>query len=312
MFEKFRLALDKDLTMANIHDKIYQAYGGRESAILDDEMHYRMFTGKVMSYRTGFWFVNRICNALREIGVKRGDRVVICTTNKVDLPLTLFGVMRIGAVAVPINWQLKQEELAYIIDNCGAKYFVVDREVFEKSVQDQKAFPGIEKWVMTGPAEECLPGFLSLDLLTEEASEQTQPAVISPKDGVAIFYTSGTTGLPKGALMSSNALLTGQKMAAALLPTNSRKDFGVLCLPISHIMGFCTSLMGMLAGVRGLFMSKFDPKRVLDAIDKYHATFFVGVPAMYAMMLAEGIEKYSLASMKVWCSAGGRHAPGPH
>jgi acyl-CoA synthetase (AMP-forming)/AMP-acid ligase II len=179
----------------------------------------------------------------------------------------------------------------------------VDREVFERSVRDKANLKSIEKWVMTGPAEECLDGFVSLDLLTEEASQQTEAAAISPKDGVAIFYTSGTTGFPKGAMMSSNALLTGQKMAAALLPTNARKDFGVLALPISHIMGFCTSLMGMFSGVRGLYMSKFNPKRVLEAIEKYHATYFVGVPAMYAMMLAEGIDKYDLSSMKAWCSA---------
>jgi len=305
MFEKYRLALDNSLTMSNVHDKIFQAYGRRVSAYLEDEdeMHYRAFSGSVLTYETGFKFVNRLCNSLKQLGVERGDRVAICTGNKVDFPLMVFAVMRIGAIAVPLNWQLKQEELAYIIDNCGAKYFIVDREVFQNSVKDQKAFPGISKWMMAGPEADCLDGFACLDELTAKAGEQTEPAEIGVKDGVAIFYTSGTTGFPKGALMSSGALLTGQKIAAAMLPTNARKDFGILALPISHIMGFCTSLMGMLAGVRGLFMSKFHSKKVLEAIDKYQATYFVGVPAMYAMMLEAGLENYKLTSMKAWCSA---------
>jgi len=305
MFEKYRLALDKTLTMSNVHDKIFQVYGRRVSAYLDegDDMRYRAFNGSVMTYELGFKFVNRVCNALKEIGVKKGDRVAICTSNKVDFPLIVFAAMRVGAVAVPLNYQLKQEELAYIIDNCGAKYFVVDREVFTRSVKDKKAIEGIESWVMSGPQEECLENFLSLDVLTAKVKDETEAADIDPREGVAIFYTSGTTGFPKGAMMSSNALLTGQKIATALLPTNASKDFGILALPISHIMGFCTSLMGMLSGVRGLFMSKFHPRRVLEAIQKYHGTFFVGVPAMYAMLLEEGIDKYDLSSMKAWCSA---------
>jgi len=305
MFEKFKLALDDTLTMSNVHDKVHRAYSGRVSAYLDqgDEMRYRAFNSSVLTYDDGLKFVNRLCNAFTRLGVKRGDRMAICTSNKVDLVLAVFAVMRVGAIAVPLNWQLKQEELAYVIDNCGARYFVVDNEVFDASVRDKKAFPGVEKWVMAGPQSECREGFESLDELTAAVSEDAAPVAISPKDGVAIFYTSGTTGFPKGALMSSRALLTGQKIAAALLPTNSKTDFGVLSLPISHIMGFCTSLMGMFAGVKGLFMSKFNPRRVLEAIEKYHGTFFVGVPAMYSMMLDVGIDKYDLSSMKAWCSA---------
>ncbi len=305
MFEKYRLALDKDLNIANIHDKLLKYYGSRRSALLDqgDEMRYQTFSGNEVAVKDGHYFVNRVGNALRGLGVKPGDRVAVCTTNKIDLPLSIFGIMRLGAIAVPLNWQLKQDEIAYIIENCGAKTLMVDREVFSNSIKDRKNIAGIDRWIMAGPQSECLEGFHSLDALTAKVSPEMDPAKISPDDPVAIFYTSGTTGFPKGALMSSRALLTGQKFAAALLPTNTRKDFGILALPISHIMGFCTSLMGMIAGVHGLFMSRFNPKRVLEAIEKYHATFFVGVPAMYAMMIAEGIDKYNLSSMKAWCSA---------
>lgn len=305
MLEKFRVVRDKELNIANIHDRLLKAYGNRESVFLDkgDEMRYKAFACERVSTLSGNQFLNRVGNTLKELGVKPGERVAVCTANKIDLPLMLFGIMKMGAVAVPLNWQLKQDEIAYIVENCGAKTMIVDREVFDNSIKDKKNIEGVERWIMSGPEQECLDGFLSLDELTARASPEMDPAPISDTDPVAIFYTSGTTGFPKGALMTSKALITGQKFAAALLPTNMNKDFGILALPIAHIMGFCASLMGMISGVGGLYMSKFNPRRVLEAIERHRATFFVGVPAMYAMMLAEGIEKYDLSSMKVWCSA---------
>jgi len=305
MFEKFRVVRDKELNIANIHDKILKAYGNRKGVLLNqgDEMRYQTFACGQVSTMDGNIFLNRVGNALKELGIQRGERVAVCTANKIDLPLMLFGIMKMGAVAVPLNWQLKQDEIAYIIENCGAKTLIVDREVFADSIKDQKTIEGIERWIMSGPEAECLDGFSSLDDLTAKASPEMDPAPITDTDPVAIFYTSGTTGFPKGAQMTSKALITGQKFAAGILPTNSKKDFGIMSLPIAHIMGFCASLMGMIAGVGGLYMSKFHPKRVLEAIEKHRATFFVGVPAMYAMMLAEGIDKYDLSSMKAWCSA---------
>jgi len=305
MFEKLKLARDKSLNMANIHDKLYQLYGPRVSTVLPEgeELRYKTLSCSELTYEAGYKFVNRLGNAFKQLGIKKGDRVAICTSNKIDLPLIIFAIMRLGAIAVPLNWQLKQDEIVYIVDNCGAEHMIVDRWVFESSIKNKDALEGIKNWIMSGPEDECLEGFHSLDEFASKVDDWMEPADLAPDEPVAIFYTSGTTGFPKGALMTSKALLTGQKIAAVIIPTNARKDFGILALPISHIMGFCTSLIGMLCGIKGLFMSRFNPKRVLEAIEKYRATFFVGVPAMYAMMQAQGLDNYDLSSIKAWCSA---------
>jgi long-chain acyl-CoA synthetase len=118
---------------------------------------------------------------------------------------------------------------------------------------------------------------------------------------VAIFYTSGTTGYPKGAMMNSRNLLTTQRITAAVLPL-SEKDLGISALPSAHLMGFAAALVSFMAGVTGYFMKYFHPSKVLQAIDEMKATIFIGVPAMYAILLHSGAEEYDLSSMRIWVS----------
>ncbi len=122
-----------------------------------------------------------------------------------------------------------------------------------------------------------------------------------PDDVVAIFYTSGTTGFPKGATMTSGNLLTAQKIVSAVLPVGNNS--ALFCLPASHVFGFGSYIIGTCAGLRGYYMRHFSPREVLEAMEREKIAIFVGVPAMYAMMLDEGIDKYDLSSLKMLGSA---------
>jgi acyl-CoA synthetase (AMP-forming)/AMP-acid ligase II len=116
-----------------------------------------------------------------------------------------------------------------------------------------------------------------------------------------MLYTSGTTGKPKGAELSHRALL-GQMSRGGMWPSELRRDEAVVALPVAHIMGFGTLLGFACAGIPVYFVPHFRPDDVLDAIEKRRATIFIGVPAMYRLMLEAGAEDRNLRSVRVWGS----------
>ena len=299
--DKFNLALQKDLTLGNFHQRMAELRGDKKFSTLHEPLRYRGFSQREFSYNDAALFVEKVSSALRDLGVRPGERVGISTSNNADLPLSIFAIARAGAVALPMNYMLKAREMRFILENCGAETIIVDKEVFEGNIGSKDELPSISRWIMAGPREECGEGFLSLDEAMS-AAEAWGGEKLDPDAQVAIFYTSGTTGFPKGAVMTSRSLLTAQKIAACLLPVGQHTS-GVFCLPAAHVMGFGCYIMGACVGLRAYYMRHFAPREVLEAMEREKAGLFVGVPAMYAMMLAEGIDKYDLSNMKMLGSA---------
>lgn len=302
VFNKTRLALTRNLTLANLQDRLARVYPNRTFAYLAKPLAYECLSTDRLTHEDARNFISRTAEVLTGLGLQRGERVALCTMNNVDLPMIIFAVIRAGGIAVPLNFMLKGREIRYIAENCGARMLFVDSDVFASNIGDKEAIPSIEHWIMTGPASEVKEGFLSLDAMLSGGSGDFEPAGIDPDDVAAIFYTSGTTGKPKGAMTTSRSLLTNQKIASLLLPVG-KKDFGVFALPAAHVMGFSTILIGLCAGIKGYFIPHFNPEEVLGAIEKYRATIFAGVPAMFSLMLKSNPEQYDLSSIRMWGSA---------
>ncbi|MBA2624008.1 MAG: AMP-binding protein [Acidimicrobiia bacterium] len=194
-----------------------------------------------------------------------GDRVVVAVPNGYDVLLLCLAASRAGCIPVPINGRMRPEEIDHVVQDSGATV------------------------VLRSSAE--VGGGL--------APVAAVPA--APGDLAALLYTSGTTGKPKGARLTHRALV-GQLPAAVLWPSALRRDEAVLALPVAHIMGF-SSLLGLAgAGIQTCFLPTFRAKAVLDAIETRRATIFVGVPAMYRMLLEAGAEDRDLSSVRVWAS----------
>ena len=122
-----------------------------------------------------------------------------------------------------------------------------------------------------------------------------------PADVAALFYTSGTTGKPKGAALTHQALV-GQAARAVLWPTRLHRDEAVIALPVAHIMGFAAVIGLAVAGIPCYLLPKFNPVKVLDAIEARRATIFIGVPAMYRMLDEAHAAERDLTSVRVWAS----------
>ena len=198
--------------------------------------------------------------------VKPGDRVVVATPNGYDQLLLCLAASRAGALAVPVNPHMTASEVDYVIEDSGATLVI-------------------------RASEEVLGGKERL----------TEAVAADPSDVAAIFYTSGTTGKPKGVRLTHRAILS-QFALGALLPSGLRRDEVVVGLPVAHIMGFVVLLGLAFAGLPVFFLPKFRPDEALDAIESRRATMFVGVPAMYRMMLEAGAENRDLRSIRVWGS----------
>lgn len=196
--------------------------------------------------------------------VTPGDRVVFATENGYDTFVLCLGAARAGAIAVPVNARMTQAEIDHVISDSGAALVVHSAD--ELSLGDPIA---------------ALP---------------VDPAAVA-----AIFYTSGTTGRPKGAELTHRSLLASARTALAW-PSELRHDEAVVGLPVAHIMGF-TVLLGLAAaGVAVYFLPHFRPDVALDAIESRRASVFVGVPAMYRLLLEAGAEDRNLKSVRVWAS----------
>ncbi len=299
--DKFNLALQKNLTLGNFHDRIAELRGDKAFSTLHEPLRYQDFPVKHMSYQDAARFVEKVSSALRDLGVRPGERVGISTGNNGDLPLSIFAIARAGAIAVPMNYMLKGREMRYIMENCGAERIIVDREVFQGNIGSKDELPSIKQWIMAGPREENMDGFLSLDEAMSAAPDWVGEK-LDPDAVVAIFYTSGTTGFPKGAVMTSRCLLTAQKIGACVIPVGPSFT-GLFCLPAAHVMGFGCYIIGACVGLGAYYMRHFEPRAVLEAMEREKIGLFVGVPAMYAMMLAEGIDSYDLSHMKMFGSA---------
>ena len=221
-----------------------------------------------LSYRGAADRVERIAAGVAS-RAQPGDRVVIATPNGYLQLLVALGVCRAGAVAVPVNPLMRPEEIAHVVADSGAALVIHD----------------------------------PLELLADAPLTEAEVAARRPDVGAvaAIFYTSGTTGKPKGAELSHRALI-GSLPLLALVPTGLRRDEMVAGLPVAHIMGFAVLLAAAAAGIPVYALPRFRAEQALDAMEQRRSTMFVGVPAMYRLLLEAGAESRNLSSVRVWAS----------
>ena len=296
------------VTVANLVDRAALKFGDKTFATREEPVRYRFFgpehDGVTLTFNMALKAANAAAAGMRDyLGVRRGDRVACVLTNLPEMGLAFLATARLGAILVPFNYMLKAEEIQRAVNDCGAKVLITEPDLFAANIKDKAKVPNIEHWVMVGEQKDVPEGFLSLDDFAEDfLNARVEPAPLARDEPVAIFYTSGTTGFPKGATLTNRNLLSTTVLSVYMLRIG-RRDVGVTALPLAHIFGFTTSIIGGLySGVSGVLMRFFDPVRALRYIEERRATIFCGVPAMYNLMLQCEPEKYDLSSMRYWLS----------
>ncbi len=220
--------------------------------------------------------VDATASGLLGLGLTAGDRVGIALGNVLDFPAVYFGVLRAGLVAVPLNTGYPPAEAGRLLRDCDARALVTAPDAGAAGLRDDRP-EGLAHVVVTGAT-----GAGSLAAL--QAAGGPAPGQGRRGEDVAVLlYTSGTSGRPKGAMLSSRALLANLDQAAALdPPVVTGADVVLLVMPLFHVYGLNSGL-GMVArqGATGVLVERFDPAGTLEQVREQGVTCVVGAPPMY-------------------------------
>jgi acyl-CoA synthetase (AMP-forming)/AMP-acid ligase II len=295
LLRSFQLSRDRSVTVANLVDELLARGGDREVSVENNqpfrlaELHARISLLDAFLRRT--------------VALKPGQPVAIYRTNTTACFHWFLAIIRAGAIAVPLNPMLSLSEVRRILANSGTDILITDRAVFERSIHTREALE-VQTWIQSdldGDAEP-LDGFLRV----ADSGEPFPPTAIDPGATIAIFHTSGTSGFPKGAALSSRALLGARSTIVLAGLVLGEKDLALIALPWSHIMAVSIALYGLMAGIRGCFLNHFDVPSALDMIERNRVTAVVGVPTMFSRLLNSNPAPERLASVRLWLSASDR------
>ncbi len=266
-----------------------------------------------LTYREVVAMTNCIANGLRRLGLGKGDIIAIFTFNRPEYTITLLAAASIGAVITPMNPSYKEREIAYQLANSEARAILVQRELLPllKATLEQHSFPALQQIIVTGaqvPAE--LPQAVPFArLLRESSPHPPAPVAIAPDDLLALPYSSGTTGLPRGVMLSHRNLVCNhlQVVTAANL---GPRDATLIFLPLYHIYGVLLTGSFLVAGARQIIMERFDLTTALDLCEQQTVTWFFAVPPIIQSLLnAEPALLEKLRSVRYLMSAAAPLAP---
>ncbi len=243
----------------------------------------------------------RLGNALKNLGVKRGDRVILQMPNCPEVLQGFQAVWKIGAVVVPINYLVGEDETAYIYQDSGAEIVISSQAFLPKIRAAQKKVGGAEKVILID--KEVPPGTFSYGELLEKSSEELDIIETEDDELAALIYTAGTTGWPKGVMHTQFSLYVNARMGyeTIFLPDGMTS---ISVLPLCHSYGIATMNAGLFRrGGKTVLLNSFNVETIFAAIEKYRAQVMGGVPTMYVfMLLFSEPKKYDLSSMKYWIS----------
>jgi long-chain acyl-CoA synthetase len=243
---------------------------------------------------------SRIADALLANGLKSGDRIALWLPNIPAFVSAYFGAMKIGAVAVSISSAYKGEEAEYILRDSGARALFTTADLLQEVAAVRASLGALEHVVL---AEGSADGAVTLDGFIARASSDVRAVDRGAGDAAAILYTSGTTGKPKGAILT-HGNITSNTRAVLRHARMSAGDVLQLFLPLFHCFGQNFILnSGLAAGATILLHRRWDPKECLPAIAREGVTMFFAVPTIYIGLLNAGVPKQELQAVRYYFSA---------
>jgi O-succinylbenzoate-CoA ligase len=253
---------------------------------------------------------NRAAHLFAGLGVKPGDRVALLLMNGPEFVESFFGLAKLGAVVVPLNWRLVPDELAFILKDSGTQAMVYGAEFASAAEDLHRRGPeatGVRHWVQAGGGTR--PEFAGdWSALRDAASETEADIGAADDDLLYIMYTSGTTGLPKG-VMHSHATAMWACFTLAATVEQRLKDRYLLALPLFHVGALTPMTANVYAGNTNVVLRAFDPTRAWEIIQSERITTGLAVPAMLNFMLqALDRDKHDYSSLR-WIMSGAAPVP---
>ncbi|MCD5322154.1 MULTISPECIES: class I adenylate-forming enzyme family protein [Pontibacillus] len=255
--------------------------------------------GKRVTYEEWDQTVNRLANGLASLGVGKGDKVILHMPNTEEFLYTYFATQRLDAIIVPINAKLVYDEILYIVEHSDAKAFFTHDLLFPQvaPLADSDLL-----CVKTGGADD---GWRSLDALIKASPDTPRASTTTEDDEVALLYTSGTTGKPKGVLFTNRNIQT----VATMMAIEMKMEPGSRVLhmmPLSHSAPLHLFMMSTTyVGGTHILAPTFTPELLLELVSKEHVTHFFGAPVAYLLTAKhKSVKEYDLSTMQYWVYGG--------
>jgi long-chain acyl-CoA synthetase len=263
---------------------------------------------RTLRYRELDEETDRVASALRTRGLEPGQVVSLYSQNRWEWVVGYHGALKAGAIVNPVNVMLTADELAYVLRDCGSAALFASGDKIAGALRARKDLPALRTIVAFDPPPVAAAGSDVLDFTALVASGRPGAVEVAgpePRSPCTIGYTSGTTGYPKGAVQSHQAVLQNCALTATM-HGRSERDVVVTALPAPHVYGNVVINGTFLVGGTVVLMERFAPAAALALIAEHRATMFEGVPAMYAAMLVEpGLASHDLRSL-TRCTVGGQ------
>jgi fatty-acyl-CoA synthase len=239
---------------------------------------------------------NRLAHAMLRLGVGRGDRVAMLALNEPEYYDMLFGLGKIGAILVPVNYRLAGPEIEFILSDSGARVFVFGKEFTDIVDSIRSRVPAGEFVAITDDAPAWATAY---ETLIGGSSDQEPPITGGDDDTLTILYTSGTTGRPKGAELTHSYYCWSSVNLMATLGVQMGET-SLIALPLFHIGGLAGPPWFVYQGAKTVLLRSLDPKRFLELLGEEKISGFGSVPALLDFLkLVPDFEKYDWGSVKV-------------
>lgn len=255
-----------------------------------------------ISYHTFDVLSDRIAFGLERMGLSQGDHIAVLHPNSPQTLLAYYSIVKAGGVVIPINPVYTPREITFILNNSEAKALILHESFIPKIEEIKKEIPGVTIFIVRKDAEHL-----------EEAVKRTLGSPLSaikakgflPQDPAVIFYTSGTTGSPKGVILTHGNFCFGGPNVAQNYGLRE-SDCTIAVLPLVHVFCVASPFFGSLSsGGSVVVLDRFKTEEVFEAIERYKVTWFPGVPTMFTYLL-NGIaeNRRNLSSLRMGLSGG--------
>ncbi len=254
-----------------------------------------VFENAQYTYSAFYRRVVQRANCLLSLGIGKGDHVAALSPNAIALLESIFAVWRVGAVLVPLNFRLTPTELSYVLDHSDASVLIFSSR-FENVIRQIMAGAGkVKRWLSIG--DSCPRDFINFEVATSKQPTEGPAPNVREGDVATILYTAGTTGKPKGVVSTHKNWVWST--INGCLAFDNEAETRLTVYPLFHAAAVLNVLLSVSTGCTLLIFKEFDPKKVLEAVEREKVSRLGNPPTVYNMLLqVPDIEKYDLSSVR--------------